>query len=290
MTIVDLSGAVDIHIHSNPSLFTRIGSDMAIARHAAQNGLAAIVLKNHFESTVGRAFLTDEAIADTHVFGGLVLNHFTGGLNPVAVEHAIRLGAKQIWMPTTDALGHAKTFGHAGGYGYQESNTKIAREGITVLDARGELTAEAQAIVDLVAEADIMLGTAHLSRNEIFVLAAFAQKQGLKKLIVTHPYFDPPKLSVQDQVRLAGLGATIELCGGNLYPIPGVATLSDYLNTISQVDVSALIISSDSGQPRKSMPAEVLRVFTQCLMDKGITQAKIDLMVKTNPARMLDLN
>ena len=118
MPIVDLSGAIDLHIHSNPSLFTRVGSDLDIARHAADNNLTAILLKNHFESTVGRALLADQAVEGTRVFGGLVLNHFTGGINPSAVEHAIKLGAGQIWMPSVDALGHVQVFGHPGGYGY----------------------------------------------------------------------------------------------------------------------------------------------------------------------------
>jgi predicted metal-dependent phosphotriesterase family hydrolase len=31
----------------------------------------------------------------------------------------------------------------------------------------------------------------------------------------------------------------------------------------------------------------VLRIFAQCLMEKGITQSEIDIMVKENPARLL---
>ena len=141
----------------------------------------------------------------------------------------------------------------------------------------------------VVKEYDIILGTAHLSRNEIFPLASFAKKERFKKLVITHPYFDPPKLKVKDQVSLAQMGAIIEICGGNLYPIPGVAKLSDYLKTITEVDVNSLIISSDSGQPRKSMPAEVLRVFTQCLMDKGVSQEQINTMTKINPLKLLGL-
>ena len=41
MAIVDLSGAFDLHIHSHPSLFTRSGTDIDMARHAAAAGLPA---------------------------------------------------------------------------------------------------------------------------------------------------------------------------------------------------------------------------------------------------------
>ena len=289
MPIVNLSGAIDLHIHSNPSLFKRVGSDLDIARHAAEHQLAAVLIKNHFESTVGRAFLTDAAIEGTHVFGGLVLNHFAGGLNPCAVETAIRLGAKQIWMPTIDARGHADAFGHTGGYGYQESNSRIRRDGITIIDDAGELVEEIKIIVELVKASDVILGTAHLSREEIFKLAVFCHNLGFSRLLITHPYFDPPKLSVKEQAKLNELGATIELCGGNLYPIPGTAKLSDYLESISTLGAKAFVISSDSGQPRKSMPAEVLRVFSQCLLEKGVTQEELDIMTKENPRRLLNL-
>ncbi len=290
MSLVDLTDAIDLHIHSNPSLFTRSGSDLDMAQHAASNQLRAIVLKNHFESTVGRAHLADLEVEATRVFGGLVLNHFAGGINPVAVEHAIRLGARQIWMPTIDAAAHADAFGKVGGYGYQDAEIDVARNGITILDGNGNLVEVVKVIVERVKEAGVILGTAHLSKLEIYALARFAKEAGFRKLLVTHPYFDPPGLSVSEQAELAELGASIELCGGNLYPIPGVARLSDYLHTISQVDLGALVVSSDSGQPRKSMPAEVLRVFTQCLMEKGVTQQQVNRMSKVNPARLLDLS
>jgi hypothetical protein len=290
MPIVDLFGAIDIHIHSNPSLFTRVGSDLDIARHAADNNLSAILLKNHFESTVGRAHLTNLSVEGTKVFGGLVLNHFTGGVNPCAVEHAVKLGAKQIWLPSVDAMGHVQVFGRRGGYGYQDSDTKIERQGIAIVDTNGQLKEDVKIIVELLKENDLILGTGHITRGEIFELARYCQQEAFNYLLVTHPYFNPPNLNADDQSLLTQMGAMIELCGGNLYPIPGTATLADYLNTISKVDVNTLVISSDAGQPRKSMPAEVLRVFTQCLMEKGIAQEQIDIMTKRNPARLLGLS
>jgi len=289
MPLVDLKGAIDLHIHSMPSLFHRIGSDLEIAQHAAENSLKAILLKNHFESTVGRAFLADQVVEGTRVFGGLVLNHTNGGISPIAVENAIKLGAKQIWMPTVDALGHVQSFGHTGGYGYQESGTRIPRDGISILDSNGNLVADVKTIVALAKEGNVVLGTSHLSREEILELARYSQQEGFDRLLVTHPYFNPPNLSVADQIHLVRAGAMIELCGGNLYPIPGVAKLSNYLETIAKIDARSLVISSDAGQPRKSMPAEVLRVFSQCLMEKGITQEQIDMMTKHNPARLLGI-
>lgn len=50
MSLVDLTGAYDLHVHANPELFLRIGDDLDLARHAAQSGLAGIMIKNHRDS------------------------------------------------------------------------------------------------------------------------------------------------------------------------------------------------------------------------------------------------
>ena len=286
MPIVDISGAFDLHIHSNPSLFTRIGDDLDLGRHAVEAGLSGILLKNHFESTVGRAATANKIVEGIFIFGSLVLNGFAGGLNPIAVEHALKLGGKEIWFPTIDSLAHSKVFGHVGGYGYQESEIKIPRKGINIL-YRGQLKEVVKSIVELVRDNGAILGTGHLGKNEIFTLALFAREINFTCLLITHPFFNVPNLPVAELVELASLGAKIELCGGNLYPIPGVGRIDTYRKTVAEVGAQSIVISSDAGQPRKSLPAEVLRIFAQCLMEKGVTQAEIDSMIKKNPAHLL---
>ena len=40
------------------------------------------------------------------VFGGVVLDYHAGGLNPMAVEPAVKMGGKIVWLPTYHELGH----------------------------------------------------------------------------------------------------------------------------------------------------------------------------------------
>ncbi len=288
MAIANISGSFDVHVHSNPCLFTRIGDDLDLARHAVEARLSGIVLKNHFESTVGRAALANKVIEGTHVFGGLVLNGYAGGVNPIAVENALRLGAKEIWFPTIDSLAHSKVFGHVGGFGYQESGTKVPREPITILD-QGHLKEEAKAIVELVRNYGAILGTGHLGKDEIVPLVQFARELKFDRLLITHPFFNPPNFTVPELVDLTSLGAKLELCGGNLYPIPGIGRIDTYRETVAEVGAQSIVLSSDAGQPRKSLPAEVLRIFAQCLMEKGVTQPELDTMMKQNPAQLLSI-
>ena len=135
---IDIKGAVDVHVHSEPDLFPRIADDVGVARHAASLGLRAISLKCHSERTTSRAYLAQQLVPGIQVVGGIVLNRAVGGINPAAVESALQLGARHVWMPTVDAANHARTFGSTGVYDKQASTVaKSDDTGIEVFDAAG---------------------------------------------------------------------------------------------------------------------------------------------------------
>ena len=56
--------------------------------------MKAVVLKNHFGSTAARAVLVNKIVPQIEVFGGIVLNHSVGGINPQAVVAMHRIGGK----------------------------------------------------------------------------------------------------------------------------------------------------------------------------------------------------
>lgn len=80
-----LQGAVDIHIHSAPSLFQRHDT-LEIVKEAHKVGLRAVVLKNHHICTVDRANAARREIKGIDVSGSLVLNYANGGINPGSVN------------------------------------------------------------------------------------------------------------------------------------------------------------------------------------------------------------
>ena len=120
---IDIEGAVDVHVHSEPDLFPRIADDVGVARHAASLGLRALSLRCHSERTTSRAYMAMQQVPGIQVVGGIVLNRAVGGINPAAVEAALQLGGKHVWMPTVDAANHARTFGSTGAYDKQASST-----------------------------------------------------------------------------------------------------------------------------------------------------------------------
>ena len=287
---IDMHGAIDVHVHSEPDLFPRIADDVGVCRHAAELGLRAIVLKCHSERTTSRAFLTQQLVPGITVLGGIVLNRAVGGINPAAVESALQLGGKQVWMPTVDAANHAATFGSTGAYDKQASTVARADDaGIRILDADGRLIDAVYEVLDLIAEYNVILGTTHVSREEIAALVPAAFERGVQKVLITHPFFKVPALSLEELQRLVAMGAYAEFGYCTVSPMWNHAALTRVVETIKAIGPERSILMSDAGQRHNPMPAECLRVFAQSVYESGIAEADVERMIKHNPAELLDL-
>ena len=190
---IDMEGAVDVHVHSEPDLFPRIADDAEVARHARSLRFRAITLKCHSERTTSRAYLTQQLVPDIQVVGGIVLNRAVGGINPAAVEAALLLGGRHVWMPTVDAANHVRTFGSTGAYDRQGSAVADAEDpGIEVFDVSGKADDGLYDVLDLIAEHRAILGTCHLAVREIQLLVAAARERGVEKIMINAPLLQGP--------------------------------------------------------------------------------------------------
>ncbi|MGC2399319.1 MAG: DUF6282 family protein [Acidobacteriaceae bacterium] len=269
-----LENAIDLHVHSAPDVDNRRYNDIELAREAERAGMGAILIKSHQNSTVERAWLVSKVVTGIHVFGGLVLNETVGGLNVAAVKLALAMGAKEIWMPTRSARNHRSYHGESGG--------------ITVLDADGGLVPEARAIVEAVAPTNCILSTGHLSPQEAVVLIHEAKRCGVRKILITHPEWDPTFYPLAQQKELAQLGnvwfercfvSTTHLCGSVPFPVIEQA--------IIEAGVDSTVLSTDLGQPETPPPAEGLRLYAERLRSSGFSAEHIHQMMCTNPAQLL---
>ena len=101
-----LKGVVDLHVHSDPDSAPRSIDALEAARMARDEGMRALLLKNHFAPTVQLAYIVAHAVPGVEVYGGIVLNRSVGGINPFAVEQAATFKggyARVVWMSTFDA-------------------------------------------------------------------------------------------------------------------------------------------------------------------------------------------
>jgi len=287
---VDMQGAVDVHVHSEPDLFPRIADDVGVARHAASLGLRAISLKCHSERTTSRAYMTMQQVPGIQVVGGIVLNRAVGGINPTAVEAALQLGARHVWMPTVDAANHARTFGSTGAYDKQASTmARSTDSGIEVFDAEGTAIDGLFDVLDLIAQHRAVLSTCHLSIPEIVKLVPAARERGVEKIMITHPYFKVPGLDLDTLRSLVDQGAYAEFGYCTISPMWNHATLVRQVEAINDLGAQRCILMSDGGQRHNPMPAECLRVFAQSVYESGVTEEDVIRMIKNNPLDLLEL-
>ena len=94
LTFELLQGAIDIHVHPGPHLFSspRRVDPFEAAQQAKDAGMQAIVLLDVFEMSNGTAWLVNKVVKDFKTFGGLILNTVYGGMNPRAVRTALYYG------------------------------------------------------------------------------------------------------------------------------------------------------------------------------------------------------
>ena len=242
MEKVSLMGVVDMHVHSSPDIRERAYTDFELMEAAIRVGARAIVIKSHHGTTMNRAYLVNEHNKIIHggnnnfqMFGSVTLNNAIGGLNPIAVETGLKMGAKVVWMPTTDAANHLAKNNKTGGIECTKN---------------GKVIEPIKEILKLIKEYDAVLGTAHLSPEEIFIVVDEAKNMGIDKIVVTHPEFWIVGMSHEDQIKIVkDYDVYLERCyaqpmGGGVYK----SNLEDNLEIIQKVGYKNIIANTDGGQ------------------------------------------
>jgi len=289
--MLGLADAIDMHIHSGPDLFDRVGDSLEIAKRCEAVGMRAVVFKAHHEGTMTRAYFCNKQLENLKVFGGFTLNDFTGGINPTAAKLALDLGAKIIWAPTMHSKYHEEIFGR-GTYGIKRQRVEgtIYKPGIEVLDDEGKLSADLVDILELVKAKSAIFGTSHLGPHEIAAVVDHYASQ--MKILINHPLF-LPRMPNGWFAEMAAKGAYLEICATSCQPMAvhqgGEMTLKRAADLVSAASVERCVISSDAGQSHNPWPDDALRAFINCLYDVGITENEIHQMVVTNPATLLGL-
>jgi hypothetical protein len=281
-------GAIDIHIHSSPSIFPRLYDDRALVAEAARAEMAAVVLKAHEDSTVARAKLAESVDSRVKVYGGVVLNHFVGGLNPFAAEVALALGGKVVWMPTMHAANHIAFYGEAGYKEQRMAYRSRPAPPISVLDAQGRLKPEVVAILEVMAaQGGAVLSSGHLSAKETALLFREAKSYGLTRLVVAHPELPLTGYSLDFQLEMAELGAFIERCYLPHLPAWGGYSVARTAAEVRAIGAARCLLSTDLGQRGSPPPAEGFRAFGRALLEHGLGEEELRTMMVDNPTTLL---
>ncbi len=293
--MIDVVGALDLHVHSAPCLYPRLADDLTVSRACAAAQMRGVVLKSHHESTVGRAVVVNAALGDSSltVYGSITLNHAVGGVNPAAVDAALRTGARVVWMPTVDSTAHASAFGVSGHWDVQHPVDVHGEDThrpppITIL-RDGKLIGAALEVLVLCHERNVALATGHLGQAEVRALTEAAQQRGFRRLIITHPLFRVPGFSPDELVELAHDGVFFEFTYCSVSPMWRHTTVEACVSAARAVGVERVVYSSDGGQTHNPMPHEGLRLLAQMSIELGLNETDVQRMIRDVPLRLIEM-
>ena len=287
-------GAWDMHIHSGPDVMPRKFDDIELAQHAMEVGMAGFVMKSHFVGTADRATLIRRMFPQVQAYGGLALNNAIGGLNPIAVDVAGRLGTKVIWLPTTDAANEQANI--AG----QKDESKlpywmnivremrasgIKSDPITVLDEDGKVTEATRQCLEIIARYDMILATGHVSPQEMVPVVRAAREAKVQRIVITHPEFPSTFLTVDQQRDLTKYDVLFERCFTQ--PFTGKVAWETVFDNIRRIGPSTTILSTDLGQSTAPYVEEGLATFIGRLLDAGFTHSELETMAHHNAGQVL---
>jgi len=280
---ISLKGVIDIHVHQDPDSAPRAIDADDVARLAKARGMRGLVLKNHWEPTASLAYMTRKIVPGIALFGGVTQDLAVGGINIEAVRHmALIKGGygRIVWLPTFDAQNQVKDKG---------PEVKVSQH--------GRLTPEVLALLDFIAaRKQLVLETGHISSQEGLMVIREARKRGIDHIVVTHAMASPINMTIPEMQEAARLGAYIEFVYGATLELNSKLTLAQYAQAIRAVGAEHCILASDLGgvrpppSPPRPLEPQGMFDFMTGLHKLGISVADIDLMAKTNPAKILGLD
>jgi hypothetical protein len=274
ITAQSLTGVIDIHAHSDPDGTARSIDAIDLAKLAKSRGMRGLVLKNHYEPTASLAYIVRKEVPGIEVFGGISLDLTVGGVNPAAVEWMTKVKGgygKVVWMPTFDS----------------EHNVKQSKQQrpFAPVSKDGKLLPEVLQVISVIAKNNLVLETGHSSPQEALMLIREAKRQNVANVVVTHAIASQVQMSIPEMQEAAKLGAYLEF----VWVRPGTPAMEQHAKAIRAVGPASVILSSDLGQATTPLHPDGLLAMFQALKSLGITEAEIDQMAKTNPAKVLGL-
>lgn len=270
-----LRGAIDVHVHAAPDPYAERRMDAReLVQAACEAGLAALVLKSHEYPTQALAWALDQEFDAIKVYGAIALDHAVGGLNPDALDAALRIGTRVVWWPTFDSAWSRDTFGrwHA------------KAEAIRVLDGEGALLPVCHTLLDLMAEHDATLCSGHLDPAETLALVTESRRRGIRSIVSHATSF---RIPLEVQRALTERGALIEQCSVNSFREGGDAAFEAIAADVRAVGPEHVVLSTDLGQAPNPAPPVGFGSWIERFLDAGFATDEVRRMVQLNPAVLL---
>lgn len=289
MTIKQIvKNSIDLHVHVRPEIVPR-KFDVSKLVKLQKGKIAGLGIKNHFFPTVSMLRRNNSFIIPS-----VTLNNYQGGFNSELVRACAELYGKPliVWFPTINAKNNLSKSKYEIPKEWvvptfrnklrQVSTDQIA--GLTVLDKRGNLKNEVKVVLETIKKYDLVLATGHISWKESVRVVKYANKIGIKRIIITHPIYQKIDMPIDIQKKLAQIGAKIEQCF-SMYSIDKIP-IKKIAEQIKVLGAESCIITSDVGQLFSKLPDQALLEFCKLLTRQRISLDDLEVMLVENPKKL----
>jgi hypothetical protein len=287
-----LEGAVDLHVHPAPSPMPRRMDGAEAARLAGEAGFDAIVVKSHHHSTVMDVLALEQAgvdHGDAQLFGGIALNGAVGGINPKAVDLALKMGGRIVWFPTIGSENHIRHHAEHPNLKFPKLSVHLApEEPIEVLNGNGGVLDDVYKILESIKEHDAILASGHMAPSQITAVFEAAREVGVRRMLVNHPNF-VIEANFEEARHWVELGAYVEhsLCMYDEESSFYNWDLGTLIEWIEAVGPERSTLGSDLGQMNNPLPTDSFRKIVSRLLERGTSEDTVRTMVARNPAELL---
>ena len=285
-----VAGAVDLYVHAAPDLLPRRTDDLGLARELKDAGIRTAVHRHHFADTTGRARLAADATG-YDLRAAIVLNDPVGGLNPHAVDAALRLGTRWVGLPTLDASRYRARLARVPAD--VQRVLSVGRGALCVIDDSGALLPVVHEILELVGRADAVLSLGYIAIGECLAVLRACAGHRVTRVVATNVR-SVMGLSRDEIGAIAAFPfAFIEQTAWSLYPrmgLPPDLTPAQIAETIRWVGPDRAVLSSDSGTAGGPPARELLTWACGLLAREGVGDRELAAIVRDTPARVLGLS
>jgi hypothetical protein len=295
-----IRGAVDTYVHPGPELLPRVIDVVSLARQMKEDGFGGAMLWNQFSHT-GEIAEIVTGVTGFQLYGSVILNGTVGGVNPHVAEHAIRMGARYVSMPSLSGSA-AYLADAAAGNGYANEAMRIAGP-VRVTDEAGALLPHVHEVLEVVRTYDVALGLGYLDEAEAIAVLDGARDHGVSRIGILRPLSGLGFTAEQLEVAMGYPGTIVQIPASALRSIEAAnGGLPNYAEVASGVNPQAeafarlvgrygaerCVLSSDTGW-NDVTALQWIQLGAEALAQFGVTARELDTLVHASPKRLLGL-
>ena len=250
-----MRGSFDLNVKTLPNTQTLMRMDgIDTAKYAFEFEMDGFALNSSEYLTTPSAQMLNRMYPGINIEGSIPLNLPLKKDAPENTENAANIGTKIIRLKQTANFNSADNL------------------------------LELEKLTSTIKNHDMLLICDNLSIDVSKTILDLAKDVGIDKLMTSHPI---ASTLIDDLQLMVNLGASIELAFNDVMPPSPSITIDTICQIIKEIGIDSCIATTRFGDVELPPPAEGMRMFIACLLQKGFSEKDISKLVEINPKKLI---